>query len=397
MSFASFKTYLTHFKEQSVIGVRRFFDSSRNNQRALTYKDNDKEVFHKIQVSNEKKKNSLKAEVEAYVVGLTPSERKTLNYLLGIANSNRSIHPSQTGAIKDYVGVHRVTANRATRKLERDGLLLGKQRWNTSKVYQVNELFFIPEIRATLSNLLTSLKYIPFVWLMSSPNINPCLSEYATLNNIKRDIYNPCREADKDREIKKRKSFDYTWCMKKGKRVLMRQFRQGSGIPVYIQQLTVLALTDAGRRKLSVFPAEAIQYAVGKMKHFKHIKEPFNWFFVTCKQWCDDNNVRPDWEFAKDIGRDEVMLKHAYRPHPAEKTNRNHSPLEEKPELSVDEQIAQFKKDLINYKRMLIDPPESSRLFRDSLTKIWYQKIEQIQKDLQELMEIHKQCEELKE
>jgi len=163
----------------------------------------------------------------------------------------------------------------------------------------------------------------------------------------------------------------------------MKHFKQESATPPqYIVDLSTLHLTIDGQTKLSVFPSDAIAHAKEKMKHFRNIKDPFNWFFMVCKKWCDANEIVPDWQKAQSVGRSAIMSKKiADRPYMV----RNHSPQIVEKELSKQEKIKKAKKDIIKYQEMLIEPPSGSRFFLKELTKIWYNSIQSLTKEIKEL------------
>jgi hypothetical protein len=87
----------------------------------------------------------------------------------------------------------------------------------------------------------------------------------------------------------------------RSRREVMKPFEQRSygdkPISPTLQELKCLNLTKSGQIRLTPFPDEAILDAASSMKHAKNVRDPFNWFFKLCLEYCHRNEIAPDWPY----------------------------------------------------------------------------------------------------
>lgn len=84
-------------------------------------------------------------------------------------------------------------------------------------------------------------------------------------------------------------------------------------IPPSIQKLKSLNLTKAGQIRLTCFPDEAIEYAAEKLKYAKNARDPYALFFSVCKEYCQNNQLFPNWERVKSLMQKYTITEDAPR------------------------------------------------------------------------------------
>src|ERR1700687_2438693 len=123
--------------------------------------------------------------ISAIVAKYTPSQKNVLNSLLGYANVNRYIFPSQK-SIADKIGVVLQTCNRALNRFEQDGLIIKEYRHRKTSVYTFNAAFYREHIREYLAEILPSLKYFcAFLFLSVCLLMPECYTINKNINYIR--------------------------------------------------------------------------------------------------------------------------------------------------------------------------------------------------------------------
>lgn len=67
--------------------------------------------------------------------------------------------------------------------------------------------------------------------------------------------------------------------------------------PAILEITPIMRLTKAGQVMLSVFPDEAIRFAHTEMGKIERFRNPFGFFYNSCKKYCDEKKIRLQWDF----------------------------------------------------------------------------------------------------
>lgn len=245
---------------------------------------------------------------EKYVRHLSPGKRSILDALLHGSNIFESIYYAQA-TLGRRAHVTREWVNKVCKEFQEHGLIYKTTVWRQSCQYYLNPLFYSFSFRYRVRDLFVSCSWIPPVILSMFAICNDLsklkcktfqsaeftLSSYEEKNIYINSLYNSQKyryESVTEVKITQKSK-------KEIKRRPLKQFKQefqgDNPIPGYIRDITELSLTKWGQIKLCAFPEEAIQYARSRLRVFSKAKDPFSFFFKSCCEYCETNEIRPDW------------------------------------------------------------------------------------------------------
>ena len=227
---------------------------------------------------------------------LTRIETGVLNDILlsGIRHKTRIIYPSQI-AIAERIGCSRRSVNRSIVKLEKIGFISKLQRWNTSCVYKISALFFNPHVQSKVSHILTCFRKLSLSLLFSSII---SASHNVSLLNIQ-GLYGNIKLLNRTGQ-RAEVFVPYEDPMIK----FAQRIYGDDPVSPMIRQLNThhsMNLSQYAMFKLSAFPDEAIEWASSKLQYTNTIRDPYNWMFKMCHDYCKDNDILPDWYYAANL------------------------------------------------------------------------------------------------
>ncbi len=190
------------------------------------------------------------------------------------------------------VGCHRVTVVKAIAYFEEMGMMATIYRHLNTSEYSMNEFFFSTTTRKNLSLVFNF--FIPFALslLAAKPvttQLNINVELFNKLNQPVRESNNYAYDAREHVNGKFSLVGLVLQLTEKGIRLKANTYGK-------LKQLVEkFPMTEHGMIKLSVYPPEAIDYAMNSMNNVFAAKDPFLYFMHLCKYYCDQNKVNVDW------------------------------------------------------------------------------------------------------
>ena len=177
------------------------------------------------------------------------------------------------------LGISRVHCNRLLKWMKDLGLLVSEYRFKLSCHYHLSSFFFNESIRSRLKHIFRPLRAL-------SLNLLYGFSSFSSDVTQLRDKLN----------VNLTNSIVQQWTSSN-----VKQFNQTLHgeypVSVAVREIKCIKLSRAGQIKLSAFPDEAILDAANAYHYAKNVKEPFNWFYKLCMEYCNRNDIKPDWPF----------------------------------------------------------------------------------------------------
>ncbi len=208
---------------------------------------------------------------EQMVASLSPSQMKTLGYLVQLWARFGFICPSQAtiGSKADRCSR---TIGRHLVELKGLGYVTSLQRYNNSCLYKVNPMLMNAEVRSELSRVCSSFRFIPFLLLLATRDL---------IGNVRLGLSN----------IYINKPPEYVSHIepdRKGGSPMVP-----SEISSTLKSITCLRLTKWGQIRLACFPDEALLCAQREfIKQKGNIDAPFSWFKSACERYCFEKSIR---------------------------------------------------------------------------------------------------------
>lgn len=213
---------------------------------------------------------------EFFFSQLTRTQKNLINYFLSMSKACKMIYPSQS-TIASKLGISRQHCASLIKWMRERGLIVSEYRHKLSCHYKLSSYFTNSVIKSRLRHIFSTFRKYAF-------SIGYLLSF----------------SSDMTQDIKKLNKNNY-FIIKRSGESAMKQFTQAyhgdKPVSEVIRNIQVFKLTRAGQIKLSPFPDEAIIDAQNAMRFAKNIREPFNWFYRLCSDYCKRNEIDPDWAF----------------------------------------------------------------------------------------------------
>jgi hypothetical protein len=200
----------------------------------------------------------------------SPLTWRVFDEFCSLSKKYKFVFPSQE-FIANSIGVKRETVNRRLALLSKSGLVIMQKRHRHSNLYFIPPSVFKEEVRSILARYCTSLRVLSIALLLClfPGRITPTKESKLRINNY---IYT---------------SSDRGWSMK----------HENHPIPMGVREIKRLKLTKWGQILLSGFPPEAIQHADHALQSAKNVRDPFGWFFKLCQDYCEREELKPDWAY----------------------------------------------------------------------------------------------------
>lgn len=260
-----------------------------------------------------------------YLCHYAPKKIAVLNAILHYSNCYNQLFPSQE-RIAQRAKCTRQYVNMVLKEFEIQGILIKVYRKMESCIYKLNPLFYLKRLREKLKEFFPAFRWVPRKLLIPFLLYNSIWTGAQILFKIvdltlslkRREIYIypfclsvrqgsvRARGADGQKKTKKwKENLQPVRKMKPKRRTSMEQFTQiaypDSPIPPYIREVSEISLSKWGQMKLTCFPADAVQYARGKIALFKKARNPFAYFFTCALEYCKANDIRPDWTWMENL------------------------------------------------------------------------------------------------
>jgi len=216
---------------------------------------------------------------------LTRSQTRILDKILILGNKHTYVFPNQTTLGKS-AGVGLRQSHRIVKWLCENGLLEKLTRPNLTCVYRAPKFLLDPKIRQQYSDKFEAFRWLPFI-LLFCPLFN--LNVVGTILD-NRFIYKPLsnpivNNINKLTDSKRR----------------VGVYSNEARTKIILELTRDLNLNKLGQIKLSPYPFECLQYCQEKFRSIKNPRDAFAFFLTLCKNWCDLNDVRPDWKAMYDL------------------------------------------------------------------------------------------------
>lgn len=234
-----------------------------------------------------------------YFNKLPRRQRDLLDNIFFPANRHKEVFPTQSTLGKKSK-LSRSYTNKILLKFEKQGIIARNYRHMTSNLYKVAEIFNELNVREKLRQLFPAFKYLPLVLCLARGYTIKTINDTQTNISLASNIYitNPKGIKDDNRHPLAR---------------AVMQHAAENPIPPSIQKLKSLNLTKAGQIRLTCFPDEAIEYAAEKLKYAKNARDPYALFFSVCKDYCQNNQLLPNWERVKSLMQKYTIAEDAPR------------------------------------------------------------------------------------
>ena len=243
---------------------------------------------------------------------LTEAERVIFNDCLVWSEAFEDMYFTQS-TIAERTGRSRGFVNRTIGLLTKIGVLAKNYRHKTSCQYKVSNWFRNEKVRSALNSLFMAFVLFP-VPLRTNPSLEPINFELLKVIQSARwkgrvtqqeDIFKYNNQV----RIPYKETSDYIAKLQREIMKIPRLTIHDAAhqhiyeIPEILKKIPALNLSKWGQIKLSCFPDKAIEYAYKQVEYAKHMDDKFRWFFKLCRDWCEDNNVRPNWERAQRLAQ----------------------------------------------------------------------------------------------
>jgi hypothetical protein len=268
-----------------------------------------------------------------FISELTHSQRRVLNYIIGLDNRYPHIFPTHT-RIATACGIARVTVVAIVKSLCSLKLLHYDYRHRKSSIYYIAHYFKNFNIRKELRYVLTALAFLP-IWLLHPYSNNyeevdnySSQSEYVTpilkRINLHTNIFfsyssfltsKPAANVSIEANARAR-TYTYTRETLNGlpffqKGVISTMNDKENPISLEIRNLKRLNLSKWGQIKLSCFADEVISEAYSAFLRRKNILDPYRYFFGLCNSICLEKGLVPDVVKAGHLAKIHGMPKDA--------------------------------------------------------------------------------------
>lgn len=267
-----------------------------------------------------KKKEFFSDPIKYLLDNYTEDKLAVLNDFLVWNESYEDMYSAQS-TIAQRLGKSRGFVNKTIGLFVDLGLLASNYRHKTSCQYKVSNWLKDVKVRAALSSILSAFVLFP-VPIRSETKLEPI--NWALLKTVQMARWNGTITQQKDIFkynnqviIPYKETSDYISKLQRDIMIIPRSTIHDAAhqhiyeIPEILKNVPELNLSKWGQIKLSCFPEKAIEYAYKQVEYAKHMDDKFRWFFKLCRDWCDDNGVRPNWERSQRLSRSYCMPDNA--------------------------------------------------------------------------------------
>ncbi len=223
--------------------------------------------------------NAITQDPEYFFRNRTKTERKLIEELIRLSYKYKHVYLRQD-TLAAMLKISRQHCNRLLGWMRECGLLVSEYRHKLSCHYKLSSFFFNPAIQSRLKHIFRPLRALSLGLLKSFSSDVTQVFKKLIKNLINPIVQRPAEES----------SMQFT-----------QTYHGDKPVSVAIRELKVINLTRAGQIKLSPFPDEAILDAANAFTYAKNVKEPFNWFYKLCFDYCKRNDIDPDWSFMHEL------------------------------------------------------------------------------------------------
>lgn len=212
---------------------------------------------------------------EYFFKNLTRTQRNLIEQLIRLSYKYKNVYLRQD-TLASLLKISRQHCNRLLGWMRDCGLLVSEYRHKLSCHYKLSSFFFNAAMQSRIKHLFRPLRALALGLLTTfSSDVTQ------RFKKLIKNLINPIVQRQTSESSMQ---FNQT-------------YHGDKPVSVAIRELKVLNLTRAGQIKLSAFPDEAIVEAESAMKYAKNVKEPYNWFYKLCFDYCRRNDIDPDWAF----------------------------------------------------------------------------------------------------
>lgn len=220
----------------------------------------------------------------------TRAELEVLNYLLVWSNSYKSMYFTQS-TIAQGIGYSRRHVNSALALFEAAGVIASNYRHKTSNLYKISSWFNDLNLRESLRSFFRAFVWFPIALL--TPDITGSVTQERYHLSYNNHVYNSLTSLAEDLAA------------------MLKVNDKPNPISQAIRDIKGLPLSRWGQIKLCAFPDAAINYAANQLQYAKQVPDKFRWFFSLCQQWCDANNIRPNYQKSDLLAKNYKMPDYA--------------------------------------------------------------------------------------
>lgn len=219
--------------------------------------------------------------------------KQLLNVFLDRANRHKLLYFSQQ-YLADFLGCSRKRINELIQQMKREGILVSQYRHMQSCNYWVSFMFSNFFIRNQLKEIFSALKGMP--WYMG---ITMLLTTNVTQVKLKEYIYLKRNVNVREYTTTKRLSTleirnGNRDSKGKGETVCNKASKKGNVMTEFLQ--TMNGINDDARHRLSIFPDEALVYAIKEIKRKQNVTNAFRLFYMICAHYCKNKQIAIQWK-----------------------------------------------------------------------------------------------------
>lgn len=255
-----------------------------------------------------------------YLEQQDPLTIKLLDILARFENYyfSKGVFPTQITLAKE-LGISRQHCNELLGQLVVAGIIMSNYRHKKSCQYKFSSYFNLMEVRTSLRHLIPSFKWINIAVLTTTllhqetfPNsvTTQIRSPFVFIKTIPPRILNVG-----GLYTSKVVNFEAMRFSHRKK----RKFVMKNPIMPEIRHIPGVNFTMQNQIGLSLFPAEAIRFAMKEFIQCKDIRNPFGWIRTVCNKYCQEKGIQPNYQWV-------TALETAYKSNPKQFLIQDESP-----------------------------------------------------------------------
>lgn len=219
--------------------------------------------------------DAITQDPEHFFRNITKTQRVLIEELIRLSYKYKHVYLRQD-TLAAMLKISREHCNRLLKWMRQCGLLVSEYRYKLSCHYTLSSFFFNHSMQSRLRHLFRPLRALSLGLLASfSSDVTQ------RVKKLIKNLINPIVQRQTSES-----SMQFT-----------QTYHGDKPVSEAIRNLKVINLTRAGQIKLSVFPDEAIVDAANAYTYAKNVRDPFNWFYKLCFDYCKRNDIDPDWDF----------------------------------------------------------------------------------------------------
>lgn len=245
-------------------------------------------------------------------------EKLIMEEVVKFDNNFPSIYFSQ-GYLAKKFSVSRKTINEAILSLRERGYLHSQFNLFFTCDYTISSYFRRMSVRQLLSPLIKAFKYVSIAVIttsmlhaekISDSKVTRVKSPFVYIKTPQQRL--PITEGLRTKKVVKKSENRFSH--RKRKKFLMK-----NPIMPEIRHIPNVDFTIRDQIALSLFPVEAILFAVNEIRHAKNIRNKFTWFRSVCRKYCEDRGIQPNYQWITE-------LEQGYKTKPEQFSIKDESP-----------------------------------------------------------------------